>query len=39
MKKMKRTSSSTVCKNIYHNGGYLMLFVKRKLQSFNSSGE
>ena len=28
------TSSSGICKTIYHNGSCLMLFGKRKLQSF-----
>ena len=36
---MKLTGSSTIFKTIYHNGSYLMLFGKRKLQSFEISRE
>ena len=32
--KVKTTSSSGILKTIYHNGNYLLLFEKRKLQSF-----
>ena len=32
--KVKTTSSSGTLKTIYHNGNYLLLFEKRKLQSF-----
>ena len=31
---MKVTSSSGIFKHIYPNGSYLLLFEKRKLQSF-----
>ena len=34
---MKPTSSSGILKTIYHNGSYLLLFDKRKLQSFELS--
>ena len=34
---MKTTSSSGIIKTIYHNGGYLLLFGKRKSQSFEVS--
>ena len=32
--KMKVACSSEIFKTIYHNGNYLLLFEKRKLQSF-----
>ena len=32
--KIKTTSSSRILKTIYHNGSYLLLFGKRKVQSF-----
>ena len=35
--KMKTTSSSGILKTMYHNGSYLLLFGKRKLQSFEIS--
>ena len=35
--KMKTTSSSGILKTIYHNSGYLLLFGKIKLQSFEIS--
>ena len=36
--KMKTTSSSgIILKTMYHNGSYLLLFGKRKLQSFEIS--
>ena len=35
--KMKATRSSRILKTIYHNGSYLFLFGKRKLQSFEIS--
>ena len=31
---MKITSNSGICKTIYHNDSYLLLFGTRKLQSF-----
>ena len=31
---MKTSSNSGILKTIFHNGGYLLLFGKRKLQSF-----
>ena len=34
---MKPTSSPGILKTIYHNGSYLLLFGKRKLQSFEIS--
>ena len=34
---MKRTSSSGILKTIYHKGSYLLVFGKRKLQSFEIS--
>ena len=35
--KMKTTSSSGILKTMYHNGSYLLLSGKRKLQSFEIS--
>ena len=35
--KMKTASSSGILKTIYHNGSYLLLFRKRKLQIFEIS--
>ena len=35
--KIKAISSSGILKTIYHNGSYLLLFGKRKLQSFEIS--
>ena len=32
--KMETTTSSGILKTIYHNSSYLLLFGKRKLQSF-----
>ena len=34
---MKTTSSSGILKTVYHNGRYLLLFGKKKLQSFEIS--
>ena len=34
---MKKTSSSGILKTKYHNGRYLMLLRKKKLQSFEIS--
>ena len=34
---MKTTDGSRTLKTIYHNGSYLLLFKKRKLQSFEIS--
>ena len=33
----KTTNSSGRLKTIYHNGGYLLLFEKRRLQNFEIS--
>ena len=33
----KTTNSSGILKTIYHNGGYLLLFEKRRLQNFEIS--
>ena len=35
--KMKTASSSGILKIIYHNGSYVLLFGKRKLQRFEIS--
>ena len=35
--KMKTTSSAGILKITYYNGSYLLLFVKRKLQSLEIS--
>ena len=34
---METISSSGILKTVYHNGSYLLLFRKRKLQSFEIS--
>ena len=39
MKKMKVASSSRIFKTTDHNGSYLLLFRKRKLQSSDISCE
>ena len=36
---MKTTNSSGIVETIYHNGSYLLLLGKRKLQSFEISWE
>ena len=36
---MKTTRSSGILRAICHNGSYLLLFGKRKLQSFETSKE
>ena len=36
---MKVISSPGIFKNVYHNGSYLLLFRKRKLQNFEISWE
>ena len=35
--KMKPTSSSRILNTMYHNSSYLLLFGKKKLQSFQIS--
>ena len=32
--KIKTTRSSGILKTVYHNGSYLLLFGKRKVQNF-----
>ena len=39
MKKWEKCSSSGIYKTTYHNDSYLLLFEKRKLQSFEISYE
>ena len=39
LSQMKTTSSSGILKTVQHNGSYLLLFGKRKLQRFEVSQE